>query len=241
MPEVEILNAGLSATSPTIYFRRIKWLLDAGYEFDHLFVLIDISDIQDETLFDIRDDKVVFLKPPPPVPLPAERDQGSRWRDSLPDVRQYLRQNFVLLGLATELLGIRQPLIFNLCRGAWTYNRGDPFTERHYSTGDPGSPWARCSRQAPRAAPTRGNIDTQVEKAMRMLTALHKLVSDRGIPLSLGVHPWPAQIYHNDLDSLQVRVWEAWCKDRCAHFVDFFRSFPNIEGQMTRPGMTGSI
>ena len=44
----EVLTAGVNSYSPIIYWRKIDYLVEQGLTFDHLIVLIDLSDIHDE-------------------------------------------------------------------------------------------------------------------------------------------------------------------------------------------------
>ncbi|MBN2789424.1 MAG: SGNH/GDSL hydrolase family protein [Candidatus Delongbacteria bacterium] len=48
----EILNAGVTSYSPKLYYLKIKYLLEMGLEFEHLIVMLDISDIQDESVYE---------------------------------------------------------------------------------------------------------------------------------------------------------------------------------------------
>ena len=50
--KVEILNAGLTSYSPKLYYLKVKYLLDMGLKFDKLIVMLDISDIQDESIYE---------------------------------------------------------------------------------------------------------------------------------------------------------------------------------------------
>lgn len=50
--KVEILNAGLTSYSPKLYYLKTKYLLDLGLKFDYLIVMLDISDIQDESIYE---------------------------------------------------------------------------------------------------------------------------------------------------------------------------------------------
>jgi hypothetical protein len=46
---IQVLNAGVMSYSPSIYFRKLKYLLeDQGLTFDYVIVAIDLSDIGDE-------------------------------------------------------------------------------------------------------------------------------------------------------------------------------------------------
>ena len=47
-PPVEFLNAGATSYSPSIYYRKIKYLLEIGLQFDEVVVFPDLSDIHDE-------------------------------------------------------------------------------------------------------------------------------------------------------------------------------------------------
>ena len=50
-PALDVLNAGVSSYAPSVYYEKLKYLLDAGLKFDEAVVYIDISDIQDEGVF----------------------------------------------------------------------------------------------------------------------------------------------------------------------------------------------
>ena len=46
---IEVLNAGVSSYSPSIYYYKTKFFIEQGLKFSHLIVFIDISDIEDES------------------------------------------------------------------------------------------------------------------------------------------------------------------------------------------------
>ena len=50
-PDIDVLNAGVSSYAPSVYFMKIKSLLDAGLQFDEVVVYVDISDVQDEAIY----------------------------------------------------------------------------------------------------------------------------------------------------------------------------------------------
>lgn len=50
--QVDVLNAAVGSYSPIIYHKKIRYLIEEkGLWFEHLIVLIDISDIQDDAIF----------------------------------------------------------------------------------------------------------------------------------------------------------------------------------------------
>lgn len=52
--QYEIINMGVTSYSPIIYWNKIKYYLDRGLKPDHVFVFIDISDIDDEANYYIK-------------------------------------------------------------------------------------------------------------------------------------------------------------------------------------------
>src|SRR5450631_2455233 len=56
--KVEFLNAGVSSYSPSIYYKKIKYLIESGLEFDEVVLFSDTSDVTDEAIgyFCIDDD-----------------------------------------------------------------------------------------------------------------------------------------------------------------------------------------
>jgi hypothetical protein len=48
----EVLNAGVTSYSPKLYFLKTEYLVNSGYKFNQIVVMIDISDIQDEVIYE---------------------------------------------------------------------------------------------------------------------------------------------------------------------------------------------
>jgi hypothetical protein len=62
---VEIFNAGMVSYSPKLYYLKVKYLLEIGFKFDELYVLPDISDVQDEIIYqDFVPEELVASKGP---------------------------------------------------------------------------------------------------------------------------------------------------------------------------------
>ena len=57
--DLKIANLAVSSYNPTIYLIKLKWLLDNGYSFKHIYVFIDISDIQDESRYFVSSEGIV--------------------------------------------------------------------------------------------------------------------------------------------------------------------------------------
>jgi hypothetical protein len=63
------------------------------------------------------------------------------------------------------------------------------------------------------------------ERCVAHMDALAELLRARGIPLTVVVYPWPAQVWFHDLDSRQVHLWRDWSAARGARFVNIFPAF----------------
>jgi hypothetical protein len=61
--KVEFLNAGVLSYSPTLYYQKVKQLLERGLRFDELVVFSDVSDVYDEaTHYFCQDEDAKYQK-----------------------------------------------------------------------------------------------------------------------------------------------------------------------------------
>jgi|TARA_B100001093_G_scaffold287242_1_gene274430 hypothetical protein len=195
-PNLKVANLGVASYSPTIYFSKIKYLLDSNFLFDHIYVFIDISDIQDEATYFRDSSGVVF-----------ESDQLSLFGK----MKKYIYDNFFFFGkgylaikefIKPESVFKSKPFDpFDNQRSAWTYNA---------NSGGYGK------------LGVKGSID----KAVQEMIALHDLLNEKKIKLSVGVYPWPAQLLemsqNQTIENLQVSIWREFCIERCENFVNIF-------------------
>ncbi len=201
---IGVLNAAVVSYSPSIYYRKVKHLLeDVKLDFDELVVFIDISDIDDEgRCYDLDAlDHVVTASTSPPVPT-AE----TGWRATL-------KENSVLarLGdLAKDAL---------LDRDAWHPVSSDQEALMHTLTDSDRSGWTVDPKRL-EAYGRRG-----LARAQDRMDRLLALLRAHGKPLTVVVYPWPAQVLAGDRDSIQSRTWRAWCEKNGVAFVDLFPDF----------------
>ena len=199
-PDLNVANLGVSSYAPTVYRTKIEDFIRRGYEFNHVIVFVDISDIQDESQY-FKDSRGNVLHSPDGT---AVFEVGLLTR-----VKKFLANNFALLAFVYQSVkqiligdeGTSTPDVFVLERSEWTYN---PSSNAYGELGVNGS----------------------LEKAVREMTLLHEFLEGEGVKLSVGVYPWPAQIREmmlNDNDSnLQAEIWRDFCINRCVHFINMF-------------------
>lgn len=49
-PDLKIANLAVVSYSPSIYYMKIKWLLENGFYFDKIVILPDVSDLADDAM-----------------------------------------------------------------------------------------------------------------------------------------------------------------------------------------------
>jgi hypothetical protein len=201
----EVLNAGVSSYSPKLYYLKIKYLLEEQHlEFDELSVYVDISDPEDEVVYQSF--------------TPAERsslafDVHSFGKSYSFVYRHYYPQiDRTLLALSARLhrspptvssagvLGATTPVdsrTYNDHRASWTY---DPDSFRAW-----GSEGLQLGAD---------NMDR-----------LYALCRAHGIRLNIAVYPWPQQVLRRELDSRQVTFWRDFSRQRNIPFLDNFPTF----------------
>jgi hypothetical protein len=59
----------------------------------------------------------------------------------------------------------------------------------------------------------------------KYMDKLLKLLGDNHISLTIAIYPWPAQVWYEDLDSIQVKEWEKWGFENNVKVVNYFPDF----------------
>ena len=215
-PNLSVANLGVSSYSPTVYFSKVNWLLDNGYFFDHLYVFVDISDIQDESLYS-RD-------PSGNVLLDTEEcfarycGNSQELKEIKNTIKTFVKKHFYLFSVGyshlKKLFVQPQPIsdnVFTKGRSEWTYNPSSLF---YGSNGVAGS----------------------IEKALTEMIALHELLETRGIKLSVGVYPWPAQLVElkntPEQENRQSQIWSSFCEHRCENYIDLFPTYRGLIAEL---------
>jgi hypothetical protein len=200
--KVEFLDAGVASYSPSIYYRKIKSLLDRGLQFDEVVLLSDSSDVEDEagSYFCIDDDPKYHQfcnAPAGSVPESAIK------RDFFID--HFVVTNRVRVAIKrwilTELGNKRRAIDNDHNRIGWTTKNPDPAKYRPLG------------------------VDGGIARSLANMGKLADLLKARGIPLTIVVYPWAQQIAQGDRDSRQVHLWREFCESRCKAFIDLFPVF----------------
>jgi hypothetical protein len=204
--KIEFLNAGVASYSPSIYYKKIKYLIDSGLQFDEVVVFSDTSDVTDEanSYFCIDDD--------PKYRNHCTPSEGSmQSADAAPKKPNFLIDRFVITNRVR--IGIKR----------WTQSLSGN-RKRALNTD-----YSRIGWTNPKL--DRGNsyqplgVEGGIARSVQNMRALSDLLAARKIPLTIVVYPWAQQIAQGDRNSRQVSLWREFCEGRCKAFVDLYPAF----------------
>ena len=211
--KTEFLNAAVVSYSPTIYYRKIKFLLDNDVDFNEVIVFPDLSDVQDEATgyFCFDDDPQYKPLCPRQIPTPQQVLQAKTLDDTMHSLGGYLQRNFAF----TDAL--RYMVKFKLLEWSGTSRRDQltPFpligwSVPRYNVGDAYNPLG---------------VEGGITRALAHMQALAKLLAERHIALTVVVYPWPLSLVQDDPGGRWVGMWREFCVTSCRSFIDTFPDF----------------
>lgn len=194
---VEVLNAAVSSYCPVIYWRKLKYLIEEiGLKVNEVVVFLDLSDINDEaTNFYLNEEGNVICN-----------DEGKPGNSSdtiqenLPWYKSFLKYNTILVYTISNFIN-------------------DKLFPRNYRLGYERVLWTTDEHLYKKYG-ERG-----IKRVKFYMDNVYELLKKHGIKLTLAVYPWPDQIVNEDLDSIQRKIWLAWCNNRGVTFIDYFPYF----------------
>lgn len=222
-PQYEILNGGVGGYSPSNYLNTERIAMRSGLQFDEAIVFIDISDVQDEAGL-VHDIDMAGS-----VALAKHQYHYRSWYSKL---RLFVSKYFVLTNYVWEFVErifVRHGYyhldhgfngnVFDLERSGWTYRKvveDQPFELGFAPLG----------------------VEGGIAKEKHKMDLLYQDLAKRGIPISVVVYPWPAQLIYDKVDSREVQIWRDWCEGKCKRFVTVFPEFFAIRDQCpkSQPG-----
>ena len=209
-PDLKIANLAVSSYSPSIYLTKVRYYLEKEITFKRLIIYVDISDIQDESIYSIENGKVKQI---------AYLDEEENFVPTFSLSRRIKKQLLFHFPITYRGLWEMKTLVFyqkqhelsetafrlsrNHARSGWTYN-------------------GEIDEYGPLG------IDGAIKKAISIMEELHKLTQQHGIKLSVVVYPWPGQVLFGVENSKQVQIWKKFCENRCEYFINSFPSVFNL-------------
>ncbi|MCX5848463.1 MAG: hypothetical protein NTW65_03320 [Deltaproteobacteria bacterium] len=203
----EVFNAGVLGYSPTIYWKKIEYLIKkVGFKFNEVVVFIDISDIEDEAIYHSLDEHGNVVR------RDARNGQADNIKKGNINFAKKMTSNITLFIKNNSIL-------MHYVLDKWLLLSSMDVDDKMHDAYKKRSRWTIDK-----------NIYDEygkegVEKCALYMDKLHILLQSNGISLTVAVYPWPDQILSDSLDSIQVLYWRKWCAEHDAHFINYFPHF----------------
>jgi hypothetical protein len=223
--KVEFLNAGVLSYSPTLYYRKVKQLLELGLRFDELVVFSDVSDVYDEaTHYFCQDEDPKYQKHCDPREraffnsVCRAADGGRKtpcdvvpYRYDTPGWGPWLVDHFAVTN------GVRMYAKFEL------QQRNGSMKQRRLAP-ETATAWLFSPNELEADYAPLGSAEGIV-RSLKNMQALADMLRQRNIPLTIVVYPWPVELARDDRASRQVSLWRKFCATNCKAFIDASPAF----------------
>jgi hypothetical protein len=204
--KIEVLNAGVATYSPSIYYKKIKYLLESGLQFDEVVLFSDTSDVTDEatSYFCIDDD--------PKYRAHCSSAEGSAQPGAAPPKKtDFFLDHFVVTN--------RVRIYVKRSIQSFLGNRRRSINTDHARIG-----WTIPGLDVSGDYQPLG-VEGGIARSLQNMRALSNLLAARNIALTIVVYPWAQQLAQSDRDSRQVSLWREFCQGRCKAFINLFPIF----------------
>jgi lysophospholipase L1-like esterase len=204
-PKIEFLNAGVASYSPSIYYKKVKSLIEQGLQVNEVVVFSDLSDVFDEATgyFCIDDDPRYFAYCRPEDIIKQKRIR-----------KKILQRNLVIMDKLIPIIKVQIRLLR-------TGGKIIPLSE---SDTPKEAGWTLSGYDVGNAYAPLG-VEGGIARSLQNMRKLADLLKQRGIALTIAVYPWAPQLAHDDRDSRQVAIWRDFCAENCKGFIDLFPAF----------------
>ena len=204
----KIVNLGVTSYSPTIYLSKINFLLNNGYDFEHVIVFIDVGDLYDDSVTYILNDKLEI------------REKGRNRKRFI--LKEFLRNNFPVLNFTFFV--IRKLNLNN--NKANSKIELDPISENFAYTQsfNVKAKWTYSTKND-MVDGYNGKISDNQKNLINTMTNLYEILNKKNIKMSVAVYPYPQQLLFDNRKSIHVLMWEDFCKNKCSNFINYFDDF----------------
>lgn len=200
LPNTTIANLAVSTYAPSIYLVKVKNLIEAGLIFDEVVVYIDIGDIQDESVEYRVSNGIVT----------TYDTMDARDLSAFQKIKIYVINSLPISYLAYNFFRGHKKIIAD--------KEENNYLDKKFSRAS----WTYTSK--PSGYGLNG-VEGGISQSLDHMNDLYKFLHERGIPLSVGIYPWPSQILHEKGKSQQEVIWENFCKNKCRRLYNGFPAF----------------
>ena len=217
--DVEVLNASCISYSPKIEYLKAKFLFEKGLKVDHIFVFIDISDMQNELVYEHFEPK-----------------KNSWMHEAWYNSKLFLKEHSSIFHLTLSIINTRQSRQF-LEKAEFFNQQGMSGTPANvldlYASFFKGfndkvllsnpqfhgvGEWYYNDR-------LRELADLGITLGQGNILQLKELCDSQNVDLTISVHPWQYQILKGNDQDYYVEKWESFAKANDIGFINLFPLF----------------
>ena len=200
--DLTMVNLAAVSYSPSIYLKKVEYLLSKGFTFDHLVVFADISDIQDEGReYEIRNNVVVQKE--------ADSDFFYRMKMHL-----------------TYYLGDIFPFTFHFIdqvNRVWKGTGKESYTEKEFN--EIINQRSRWTFDQQLGGYGSKGVEGAILQATDTMSKLEALLKENKIRFSLAVYPWTTQLKYGVENHRGITIWKQFSKLKGLNFIDINKYF----------------
>jgi len=211
---VEVLNSAVSSYAPAVYYARIRDLIvEREYAVDHVFVLIDQSDIENSaTWYRVTDDNRVVEK----------GDLGRAPRAFNAGASNWLKDNSLTVSFLYQLRDFLS-YQFKKATVAEGYEKGSPYMDDELWKERLKSATSWCEETSDIALTWKPEVG--VRFATEYMTDLARLLKDRNVGLTVVIYPWPSNVLYGKRGTRCETVWEDWAAENGVDIINLFGTY----------------
>jgi hypothetical protein len=220
---IDVLNASCISYSPKIEYLKVKYLIEKeGLIPDYIFLLIDISDLQNELVYENFNPEENFSS------LKALRQKAGT----------FLNRHSAIYYMTNSIIQASRHNKFMETAAMFDENRKDNVTlntaelySDFFSHFDDNTllsnPRFHGVGEWYYDKDFRKLADRGIDLGQEQILKLKALCEDYGIDLTISVHPWHPQIFMGKINDYYVNRWEEFASDNNISFLNLFPLFIN--------------
>ena len=196
---IEVLNGGATSYSPTIYFTKIKFLIEEKkLKFDELYLFIDISDTFDDVYRYKLDAKGNVI----------DADEKVKEISYINFLKIFIGNNFTFFFIILDYVNdFFSPDLSN-----------DKFAINHQN-----NLW-NITEEDYELYGKRG-----LKKNIEFLNKIKKLLDKNNIKMKVFIYPWPGTIYYYTGNTVYEKTWENWAAQNEVPIYNYVKEFEYIK------------
>jgi len=221
--DMEVLNASCISYSPKIEYLKAKFLFEKGLKVDHIMVFIDISDLQNELVYDHFEPK------------------KNSWRhEAWYNTKLFLSNHSSIFFLTKSIISTRQSRKF-LEKANFFNQQGMSGTPANvidlYASFFKGfndkvllsNPQFHGVGEWYYNDSFRELADHGIALGQGYILKLKELCDSQNVDLTISVHPWQYQILTGNDHDYYVKKWESFAEANDIDFINLFPLFINAQ------------